>query len=94
MLSLGATGIDRSSMHNSRSTNMKRLLAITAILLGATTAALAQGMGATSAARKPFPVAPDYTATHHHIPVKWHKHHHHKPAVHSSNKATSIGPQH
>jgi hypothetical protein len=63
-----------------------------AILLGATTAALAQGMGATSAAKKPYPPAPDYTAPHRHIQVKWHKHHH-KPAIHSSNSATGSSSQ-
>jgi hypothetical protein len=93
---LGATGIDNTSMHNSRSRNvtLKKFIAAVAILLGATTVALAQGMGATSAAKKPYPTAPDYTATHHHhILVKWHKHRH-RPAVHSSNKATGGGSQH
>jgi len=78
---------------------LKRLIAIMAILLGATTAALAQGMGATSAARKPFPPASDHTATDHHYPVKWHKHPHKrvvhsKPVVHSSNSGTTSGSQH
>jgi hypothetical protein len=72
---------------------MNRFIAVAAILLGATAAAMAQGMGATSAAKKPYPPAPDYTATRHHVPVKWHKHRH-KPAVHSSNKATGTAPQH
>ena len=72
---------------------LKRLIAIMAILLGATTAALAQGMGATSAARKPYPPASDHPATYHHFPVKWHKHHH-KPAAHSSNSGTTSGSQH
>jgi hypothetical protein len=70
----------------------KLLIASVAILLGASSAALAQGMGATSAARKPSPPAPEYNATHHHIPVKWHKHHH-KPEIHSSKGATSGGSQ-
>jgi hypothetical protein len=72
---------------------LKRLMTVAAILLGATTAALAQGMGATSAAKKPSPPAVDYTAPYRHFPVKWHKHHH-KPAVHSSSSATGTGSQH
>jgi len=73
---------------------LKRLFTTVAILLGGTAAALAQGMGATSAAKKPFsPPVPDHTATHHHILVKWHKHHP-KPVVHSSNSTTSSGSQH
>jgi hypothetical protein len=68
-------------------------MTVAAILLGATTAALAQGMGATSAAKKPSPPAVDYTAPYRHFPVKWHKHHH-KPAVHSSSSASGTGSQH
>jgi hypothetical protein len=79
--------IDIVSVPNSRSRNMtlKTLIATMAIIVGATTAALAQGMGATSAAKKP---SPPPVQDH---PVKWHKHHH-KPAVHS-NSATSGGSQ-
>jgi hypothetical protein len=72
---------------------LKRLMMIAVILLGATTAALAQGMGATSAAKKPSPPAMDYTAPHHHFPVKWHKDHH-KPVAHSSSSVTGPGSQH
>ena len=73
---------------------LKRLIATIAILLGATTAALAQGMGATSAAKKPSPPpVQNYPVTHHRITVKWHKHHH-KPPVQSSNKAPGNEPQH
>ena len=92
----GATGIDDASTHKpqSGSITLKRFMATTAILLGATSVALAQGMGATSAAKKPYPTAPDYAAPHHHFPVKWHKHRHHKPALHTSNKTVGSGPQH
>jgi len=73
---------------------LKKLMTTMAILLGATTAALAQGMGATSAARKPSPPpVSEHPAIHHHVPIKWHKHHH-KPAVHSSDSATGSGSQH
>jgi hypothetical protein len=96
MLCLGATGIDHTPMHYSRKSSMtsKRLIATAAILLGATTAALAQGMGATSAPKKPYPTAEDYAASHRHIPVKWHKHHHHSPVVQSPHGVTGSAPQH
>jgi hypothetical protein len=88
--------IDLASMHNSRSRNMtlKSFIATIAILLAAASAALAQGMGGTSAAKKPSPPpVQDHPAIHHHIPIQWHKHHY-KPAVQSSNSATSSGSQH